>query len=427
MIGPTGLALGPNDTLYVSDATGNRISAIWDATTRDHSAGVGRTVTKDGLLQTPLALATAPNGHLLVVNAKNGQVVEIDPASGDQIKARWIDPNKAQKPPGSGDLFGIAMTPAGDGFYFVEDEVEHACDRAVSCPFHLTRRVPPGADFWPAPADCWLARAWERSPAPRRQRLRPALRLGNRSSACIRAASQRRRRRTAISSHSTSSPRRVDEVTMMLRLWTDAAQRMTAGETARPLGDDLSVEGPDGGSALGLPPSRLTITFGFGPGLFMKNGADRYGLAAKRPDALVDLPKFNGDQLQPARTGGDISVQACADDPLVAFHAVRELDRLSYGAAQIRWAQAGFLPQTPAGETPRNLMGFKDGTINPPLGRRARHARCSARVRRCRVGRRGGSGLDARRQLHGGAADQDFARALGPNRGRLSGAGDRSA
>ena len=122
LIGPTGLALGPNDTLYVSDATGNRISAIWDATTRDHSAGVGRTVTKDDLLQTPLAMATAPNGHLLVINAKNGQVVEVDPVSGDQIKARWIDPNKAQKPPGSGDLFGIAMTPAGDGFYFVKDE-----------------------------------------------------------------------------------------------------------------------------------------------------------------------------------------------------------------------------------------------------------------------------------------------------------------
>ncbi|HEY1453307.1 MAG TPA: Dyp-type peroxidase, partial [Roseiarcus sp.] len=159
----------------------------------------------------------------------------------------------------------------------------------------------------------------------------------------------------------------VDEVTAMLRLWTDAARRMTAGGTARSLGDDVSVEGPDGGSALGLPSSRLTITFGFGPGLFVKNGVDRYGLAAKRPDALVDLPKFNGEQLQPARTGGDISVQACADDPQVAFHAVRELDRLSYGAAQIRWAQSGFLPQTPASETPRNLMGFKDGTVNPVL------------------------------------------------------------
>jgi deferrochelatase/peroxidase EfeB len=159
----------------------------------------------------------------------------------------------------------------------------------------------------------------------------------------------------------------VDEVTAMLRLWTDAARRMTAGETARPLGDDLSVEGPDGGSTLGLPPSRLTFTFGFGAGLFMKNGVDRYGLAGRRPDALVDLPKFNGDQLQPARTGGDIFVQACADDPQVAFHAVRELDRLSYGAAQIRWAQSAFLPQTSAGETARNLMGFKDGTVNPVL------------------------------------------------------------
>jgi deferrochelatase/peroxidase EfeB len=152
---------------------------------------------------------------------------------------------------------------------------------------------------------------------------------------------------------------------MMLRLWT--AARMTAGETARPLGDDVSAEGPDGGSALGPTPSRLTITFGFGPGLFVKNGVDRYGLAAKRPEALVDLPKFNGDQLQPARTGGDILVQACADDPEVAFHAVRELDRLCYGAAQIRWAQSGFLPQSSPGESPRNLMGFKDGTINPPL------------------------------------------------------------
>jgi hypothetical protein len=123
VIGPTGLALGPDGTLYVSDATGNRINAIWDATTRDHSLGIGRTVTKDGLLQRPLAMAMAPNGHLLVTNGLNGQVVEVDPKSGDQLRARWIDPNKAQKPPGSGDLFGIAMTPAGDGFYYVEDEV----------------------------------------------------------------------------------------------------------------------------------------------------------------------------------------------------------------------------------------------------------------------------------------------------------------
>ena len=80
-------------------------------------------MTKDGLLKRPLAMTTAPNGHLLVTNGLNGQVVEIDPVTGTQLYARWIDANKAQSPPGSGDLFGIAMTPAGDGFYYVEDEV----------------------------------------------------------------------------------------------------------------------------------------------------------------------------------------------------------------------------------------------------------------------------------------------------------------
>ena len=157
-----------------------------------------------------------------------------------------------------------------------------------------------------------------------------------------------------------------DELKTMLKVWTDAGARMSVGETARDLGQDVSVEGPDGGSALGLSPGRLTITFGFGAGLFAKDGSDRYGLAAKRPAAFVDLPKFTGDQLEAARTGGDISVQACADDPVVAFHAVRELARLSYGASQFRWTQEGFLPQAPGDETPRNLMGFKDGTNNPP-------------------------------------------------------------
>jgi hypothetical protein len=122
IIGPTGLAL-VGDTLYVSDALGNRIAAIPNAVTRSDSAGIGRDVTKDGLLKRPLAMALAPNGHLLVTNGLNGQVVEIDPASGKQIYARWVDPNKAQTPPGSGDLFGIAMTPNGNGFYYVEDEV----------------------------------------------------------------------------------------------------------------------------------------------------------------------------------------------------------------------------------------------------------------------------------------------------------------
>jgi hypothetical protein len=123
LIGPTGLALGADDTLYVADAIGNRINAIWDASTRTTSAGIGRIVTHDGLLQRPLALATAPGGHLLVTNALNGQVVEVDPVSERQIYAQWVDTDKAQTPPGNGDLFGIAMTPQGDGFYYVEDDM----------------------------------------------------------------------------------------------------------------------------------------------------------------------------------------------------------------------------------------------------------------------------------------------------------------
>ncbi len=122
VIGPTGLALGKNGTLYVSDAIGNRVAAIPDAAERKDSAGTGREVTKDGLLKRPLAMIMAPNGHLIITNGLNGQAVEIDPTTGKQIYARWIDPNKAQTPPGSGDLFGIAMTPRGNGFYYVEDE-----------------------------------------------------------------------------------------------------------------------------------------------------------------------------------------------------------------------------------------------------------------------------------------------------------------
>jgi hypothetical protein len=123
IIGPTGLALGAGGVLYVSDALGNRIAAISNAATRPDSAGTGETVTKDGLLKRPLAMTTALNGHLIVTNGLNGQAVEVDPVSRTQIYARWIDANKAQSPPGSGDLFGIAMTPSGNGFYYVEDEV----------------------------------------------------------------------------------------------------------------------------------------------------------------------------------------------------------------------------------------------------------------------------------------------------------------
>jgi DNA-binding beta-propeller fold protein YncE len=97
--------------------------AIPDAATRTNNANTGILVTKDGLLKRPLAMDLTPNGHLLVANGLNGQVVEIDPQNHTQLGAQWADADEAQTPPGSGDLFGIVMKPNGKGFYYVEDDV----------------------------------------------------------------------------------------------------------------------------------------------------------------------------------------------------------------------------------------------------------------------------------------------------------------
>jgi len=123
LLGPTGLALGPDHTLYVTDGLDNVITAIPDALNRTTSAGTGKVVTQGGLLSWPLAMVYTPAGHLLVCNGKDGQVVEIDPAAGKQIYSQWIDSDQAQSPPGNGDLFGIALTPDGEGFYYVEDDM----------------------------------------------------------------------------------------------------------------------------------------------------------------------------------------------------------------------------------------------------------------------------------------------------------------
>ena len=141
------------------------------------------------------------------------------------------------------------------------------------------------------------------------------------------------------------------EVVELLRAWTKRAQELTDGKP------DALIPG--------LAPASLTLTFGFGATLFSKEGKDRYGLASKRPGALADMPTFNGDQMIPEKTGGDISVQACADDPQVAFHAIRALVTLAEGRAHLRWAQTGFISRPADGSTPRNLQGFKDGTQNP--------------------------------------------------------------
>ncbi len=123
LLGPTGLSLAADGTLYVTDGLDNVVVAIPQAVTRRDSAGTGRVVTRDGLLAWPLAMVMTAQGHLLVCNGRDGRLVEIDPAAGKQLYAQWINNDQAQSPPGNGDLFGIAMTPSGKGFYYVMDDV----------------------------------------------------------------------------------------------------------------------------------------------------------------------------------------------------------------------------------------------------------------------------------------------------------------
>ncbi|MCC3297128.1 iron uptake transporter deferrochelatase/peroxidase subunit [Arthrobacter caoxuetaonis] len=159
----------------------------------------------------------------------------------------------------------------------------------------------------------------------------------------------------------------------LLRDWTRAAEAMTAGlEIGETGAADGAYDSPpeDTGEAQDLHASHLSVTFGFGRTLFEKDGADRFGIADKLPAALIDLPLFSGDALEENRSGGDLIVQACADDPQVAVHAVRNLARIAFGRARVRWSQTGFgrtASTSTAQVTPRNLFGFKDGTSNLKL------------------------------------------------------------
>jgi deferrochelatase/peroxidase EfeB len=154
-----------------------------------------------------------------------------------------------------------------------------------------------------------------------------------------------------------------DQLRELLVGWTAAAARMAAGQA---VADDAAApHSPprDTGEAIGLTAGNLTITFGVGPSLF----DGRFGLAGRKPAALTDIPPLPGDNLDPLRSRGDLCVQACADDPQVAFHAVRNLRRLAQGTAVLRWFQLGFGRTSTTSsdqDTPRNLMGFKDGTNN---------------------------------------------------------------
>jgi deferrochelatase/peroxidase EfeB len=161
-----------------------------------------------------------------------------------------------------------------------------------------------------------------------------------------------------------------DELAQLLADWSHAAGRMTQGQGAGDLGPTSGPYGAppdDTGEAIGLPPAGLTITFGFGPTLFRAGGKDRFGLAARQPAALQRLPHFPADNLDPDRSDGDLCIQACADDPQIAVHAIRNLARIAFGRASIRWSQLGFgrtSSTSTSQSTARNLFGFKDGTMN---------------------------------------------------------------
>ncbi|WP_345698290.1 iron uptake transporter deferrochelatase/peroxidase subunit [Kitasatospora terrestris] len=145
-----------------------------------------------------------------------------------------------------------------------------------------------------------------------------------------------------------------EQLRTLLRIWSATAARLTRGEPA---------DGHENQIALDAGPCSLTVTFGFGATLF-----DKAGLADRRPEALAPLPAFPGDALDPARGDGDLWLQIGADDALVAFHALRVLQRQAAGLAVPRWQMAGF-GRTPGATarptTGRNLMGQVDGTNNP--------------------------------------------------------------
>lgn len=158
-----------------------------------------------------------------------------------------------------------------------------------------------------------------------------------------------------------------DDLRSLLQQWTIAGEAMTSGERYRLAGDDPGQVPSDPGEAADLGAARLTITIGFGPSIFEGGAQERSTFGSRRPPALTHLPVFRGEALEVSRSDGDLCVQACADHPQVAFHAIHTMTLIANGIASLRWSQDGFGRTSSTSHsqpTPRNLIGFKDGTNN---------------------------------------------------------------
>jgi deferrochelatase/peroxidase EfeB len=150
-----------------------------------------------------------------------------------------------------------------------------------------------------------------------------------------------------------------NELIQLFKDWTDYSQKLVNGELVKKDGSNALLPPSDTGETVGLNPYRLTLTFGVSASFLTK-----LGLEKKRPKLFRNLPAFPKEQLREQYTGGDIVIQACADDEQVAFHAVRNLIRKGRNKVTMKWSQSGFAAIGDRMETPRNLFGFKDGTAN---------------------------------------------------------------
>lgn len=151
----------------------------------------------------------------------------------------------------------------------------------------------------------------------------------------------------------------LSDIKEMFKQWTVYSANLTQGKNVKAYSQNAYVPPADTGEADSLNPHNLTLTFGVSPSFF-----EKLNIVHLKPEKLVNLPSFPREQLQKHYTGGDICIQACADDPQVAFHAVRNLVRMARSHISMKWSQAGF-NSFEGTDTPRNLFAFKDGTGNP--------------------------------------------------------------